>query len=416
MNKKLKKAINDFDNAISISSEILNRMKNLNKMKNSFNYILKCIAEIKINQELVKISEKEFKIKLAIDFKIKDKKFKIYEVSIPEEKKIIEKNKLKITNDFQSFINEFPKLNKRLLQEDDYFETLKEMKVSEEIQKIQKLFNEIIKKYKPSHPEVDNDMLNLIRNNLLTETNKDNLEELKKIQNELEILSKTDSKIDKQGSVNTIASYTKKIIKKFNAIIIKEDEIRNKNKELEKYREKLYTKVNDLIFQKLHEKIYPLEQNHDDIKINQRCILLSWIKPHHIMEENYLIHDDFFTDIVNFIIQIDSERTPGKKIDAFNKLNNYIIETIAFNKGNKNIDENELFPVFIYAIIKAKPFKMMTNIIYMDFFLDQKVSETNKLLESLKKIINTLIKFTYKNLKGVTQEEFTKKCEEAVSS
>jgi hypothetical protein len=134
------------------------------------------------------------------------------------------------------------------------------------------------------------------------------------------------------------------------------------------------------------------------------------------MEENYLIHDDFFTDIVNFIIQIDSERTPGKKIDAFNKLNNYIIETIAFNKGNKNIDENELFPVFIYAIIKAKPFKMMTNIIYMDLFLDQKVSENNKLLESLKKIINTLIKFTYKNLKGVTQEEYTKKCEEAVSS
>ncbi len=416
MNKKLKKAINDFDNAISISSEILNRMKNLNKMKNSFNYILKCIAEIKINQELVKISEREFKVKLAINFKIKEQKFHIYQESIPEEKKIIEKNKLKITNDFQSFINEFPKLNKLLLQEDDYFETLKEMKVSEEIQKIQKLFNEIIKKYKPSHPEVDNDMLNLIRNNLLTETNKDNLEELKKIQNELEILSKTDSKIDKQGSVNTIATYTKKIIKKFNAIIIKEDEIRNKNKELEKYREKLYTKVNDLIFQKLHEKIYPLEQNHDDIKINQRCILLSWIQPHHIMEENYLIHDDFFTDIVNFIIQIDSERTPGKKIDAFNKLNNYIIETIAFNKGNKNIDENELFPVFIYAIIKAKPFKMMTNIIYMDLFLDQKVSENNKLLESLKKIINTLIKFTYKNLKGVTQEEYTKKCEEAVSS
>ena len=113
MKNKLKKSINDFDNAISISSEILNRMKNLNKMKNSYNYILKSIEEIKINKELVKISEKEFKIKLAIDFKIKDKKFKIYEVSIPEEKKIIEKNKLKITNDFQSFINEFPKLNKR---------------------------------------------------------------------------------------------------------------------------------------------------------------------------------------------------------------------------------------------------------------------------------------------------------------
>ena len=416
MKNKLKKSINDFDNAISISSEILNRMKNLNKMKNSYNYILKSIEEIKINKELVKISEKEFKIKLAIDFKIKDKKFKIYEVSIPEEKKIIEKNKLKITNDFQSFINEFPKLNKRLLQEDDYFETLKEMQVSKEIQKIQKIFNELIKKYKPSHEEVDQEMLHLIRNNLLTESNIENTEEFKKIQNEIENLSKTDSKINKQDSVDKIASYTKKIINIFNKIIIREEEIRKENKELEKYREKLYTKVNDLIFQKLHEKIYPLEQNHDDIKINQRCILLSWIQPHHIMEENYLIHDDFFTDIVNFIIQIDSERTPGKKIDAFNKLNNYIIETIAFNKGNKNIDENELFPVFIYAIIKAKPLKMMTNIIYMDFFLDQKVSETNKLLESLKKIINTLIKFTYKNLKGVTQEEFTKKCEEAVSS
>ena len=416
MKNKLKKSINDFDNAISISSEILNRMKNLNKMKNSYNYILKSIEEIKINKELVKISEKEFKIKLAIDFKIKDKKFKIYEVSIPEEKKIIEKNKLKITNDFQSFINEFPKLNKRLLQEDDYFETLKEMQVSKEIQKIQKIFNELIKKYKPSHEEVDQEMLHLIRNTLLTESNIENTEEFKKIQNEIENLSKTDSKINKQDSVDKIASYTKKIINIFNKIIIREEEIRKENKELEKYREKLYTKVNDLIFQKLHEKIYPLEQNHDDIKINQRCILLSWIQPHHIMEENYLIHDDFFTDIVNFIIQIDSERTPRKKIEAFNKLNNYIIETIAFNKGNKNIDENELFPVFIYAIIKAKPLKMMTNIIYMDFFLDQKVSETNKLLESLKKIINTLIKFTYKNLKGVTQEEFTKKCEEAVSS
>ena len=127
MKNKLKKAINDFDNAISISSEILN------KMKNSYNYILNCISEIKINQELVKISEKEFKVKLAIDFNIKDQKFHIYQENIPEEKKIIEKNKLIVTNDFQSFINEFPQLNRKLLQEDDYFETLKEMKVSEEI-------------------------------------------------------------------------------------------------------------------------------------------------------------------------------------------------------------------------------------------------------------------------------------------
>ena len=54
-------------------------MKNLNKMKNSYNYILNCISEIKINQELVKISEKEFKVKLAIDYIIKAQKFHIFQ-------------------------------------------------------------------------------------------------------------------------------------------------------------------------------------------------------------------------------------------------------------------------------------------------------------------------------------------------
>ena len=103
-------------------------------------------------------------------------------------------------------------------------------------------------------------------------------------------------------------------------------------------------------------------------------------------------------------------------MEFFNKLNNYIIETITFNEGHRNNEEKKSTLVFIYAIIKAKPHRMMSNITYMDLFLDKEISQNNRLLDSLKKIINNLINLSHKDLINISESEYRKNCENSLNN
>ena len=413
---KLIESINELDNSTTICTEIINDMKNLEKIKSSYKYIEKSLMEIEMNKELVKISN-SFDEKLAFEININKRIFHIYEKKLPEDKTIISHKKLECTKDFNSFIEKFPQINKELLQEDDdYFQIIQEMKVPEQILKIKKVFENKISNYKNYIQIDDREIISLLKDNLINPNIKKENEKKNKIQDCLNEIMKNDKYSISQDKINHLMTYTETIIKFFNEIELKNQERKDKNNELNEYRKRLFSKINDLIFEKLYDKIYPLELNLNDFKVFHKCVVLSWVQPHHIIKENYLIHENFFTDIINFIKLVDSERVPRKKMEFFNKLNNYIIETITFNEGHRNNEEKKSTLVFIYAIIKAKPHRMMSNITYMDLFLDKEISQNNRLLDSLKKIINNLINLSHKDLINISESEYRKNCENSLNN
>jgi hypothetical protein len=77
---------------------------------------------------------------------------------------------------------------------------------------------------------------------------------------------------------------------------------------------KIINKLEDTIFEKLYDKLFPIRQSEEDKKIYKQCIKLSWIEPNHLFEKKkYLIHKDFFTDIIYLMRQTDIERAPKKR-------------------------------------------------------------------------------------------------------
>ena len=198
-------------------------------------------------------------------------------------------------------------------------------------------------------------------------------------------------------------------LNKYNSL---NEKIKIKQKELTKYKNKLSLKINTFIFEKLHEKIFPKIQSKDDKIIYKKCFELSWIEPKNVFKKKkYLIHDDFFKDIIEYMKRIDIERAPKRKVDACNILVNYVENIIFFNEGNKNTGADELTPFLLYAVIKAKPIKMKTNLEYMKTFYGM----NSKNINTIDGIITQLLTNTYQLL-NVTDEEIKNNCSSALSN
>ena len=78
-------------------------------------------------------------------------------------------------------------------------------------------------------------------------------------------------------------------------------------------------------------------------------------------------------------------------MDACNILVNYVENIIFFNEGNKNTGADELTPFLLYAVIKAKPIKMKTNLEYMKTFYGM----NSKNINTIDGIITQLLTNTY---------------------
>ena len=175
-------------------------------------------------------------------------------------------------------------------------------------------------------------------------------------------------------------------------------------------------KIYDYIMGKIYDKIYPIEPYEEDNKIFQKSILLSWTQPKHFLKVNKeYIFGSFEKDVLENFKMLDIEKSPRKKLINMDKVFNSILFLLRFNGKGPDTGVDDQIPILNYAFIKAQALRMSSNVRFMDLYLgDKRSKKEGSQLTQFKGICEMIPKIKFSELNDVTQEEFNKKCNEAI--
>ena len=153
------------------------------------------------------------------------------------------------------------------------------------------------------------------------------------------------------------------------------------------------------------------EQNEKDKSFRKICKKLSWIKHEDLNISNEVFNKQLFFKAEYHIKKMDSLRTPGGMLHQFGLAVNLINSMFVFMLSKDLAEADDLLPMIIYAIILARPKRIIFNIKFIKYFMNQ-----NQLLgnigynliqaESSTRFIQNM---TGKDLK-MDEQEFEDKC------
>ena len=180
--------------------------------------------------------------------------------------------------------------------------------------------------------------------------------------------------------------------------------------------EKIYYKITSYIMSRIYDKIFPDEANQDDITIYHNCFKLSWIEPNHLIKKNIYLFDNFLPESKEILYKINKEKSPLQKLNCFIVISNKIQEMIKFQTGDELITIEDTIPILEYAIIKAQLFKFNSNLKYINIFLNKELLNSNlgHILSQIIIIEQHIKEITYNSLYNISNEEFEKKCKDAI--
>ena len=173
-------------------------------------------------------------------------------------------------------------------------------------------------------------------------------------------------------------------------------------------------KIYDYVMSKIYDKIFPKTNDKDD-KIFSKSFMLSWAESKHLIpgKTNY-VFDSFLPGVIDYFKAIDKEKSPRKKILYMKEIFNSISKVVKFNGGDENTGVDDQMPILNYAFIKAQPTRIYSNSRLMELYIgDMSSKEEGSQLIQLIALCNFIVELTYKNLYGVTKEEFTRNCNNA---
>ena len=213
-------------------------------------------------------------------------------------------------------------------------------------------------------------------------------------------LFEVEDKINLKGALNDFMNILKSKMFKY----FKENE-----------KETAYNKIQKYILTKIYEKIYPQDYDNDDLLFYYKTISLSWIEPRHLKIPNDIYVDNFIPITNSFFKQVENEKSPSCKMDVIEKIFNTINSALKFSQGG-NFSTDDIAPIFEYALIKAKPERLSSNLRYLEFFITKGSELRNMYFDFLKNNMNSIKEIKYTQFEGITEEEFKQKCLEANKS
>ena len=222
-----------------------------------------------------------------------------------------------------------------------------------------------------------------------------NLSELAKHQDS-ELFSKDDD-MNLKGALKDCMKIIKKDLKAY----FKESEIEIAFKKLQKY-----------IMSKIYEKIFPSDYDNDDLLFFYKSISLSWLEPKHLKIPNDININNLIVITNSFFKQIDNEKTPSCKMEIIGKIFNTINSALQFSLGG-NFSTDDIAPIFEYALIKARPERLSSNLKYLEFFLEKGSELSDMYFDFLKNNLESIKEINYTKFSEINKEEFLQKCYEA---
>ena len=168
--------------------------------------------------------------------------------------------------------------------------------------------------------------------------------------------------------------------------------------------------IQNYIMSKIHDKLVPCTRTKKDIFIHNKCKRLHWVKPKHLIKDQKLVNEKLWTLAMEYINNMDNEKTPSSKIKCFNKAFAILQNSITFCTGKDELGVDDSLQVLIYVLIKAQPKKIWTNFNYARLYIDPELSKKRfgLLLTQLEMVITVIKDLKYTDLIGVTEEQFGK--------
>ena len=152
-----------------------------------------------------------------------------------------------------------------------------------------------------------------------------------------------------------------------------------------------------------------MELSEKDTRIYQNSIRLSWVKPSHFLgDKKQYVLGSFINDISYYFKQLISEKSTRKKFINLDQIMNNINFFYKFNdKNEKDLGAEDILMVLAFAIIKAQPFSLDSNIKYLKIYskLGNFFVEMNKFV-LFDTALELIVNLKHENLKGITKEEF----------
>ena len=167
---------------------------------------------------------------------------------------------------------------------------------------------------------------------------------------------------------------------------------------------------------KINRKIFPQDYDEDD-KLYKNELKLSWIKPEHFLKgkKNYILNI-FFEDAKKFFNSLENDSSPRKKFENIDNIFNFILQVVEFNEGKKVLGVDDHLPFLSYCFIKAKMTKFLSNLKFISLYRNSLIDKGNdNKLAQLFVVCNFIMNIKYDDLYGITIEEFTKNCNEAIN-
>ena len=227
-----------------------------------------------------------------------------------------------------------------------------------------------------------------------------NFPNFRKYSKDVNDIIELEEKVELDIALNSYFKDLKSIIKKEQIVSrFTKDEIDIITQELENY----------IIF-KLYDKLFPKEPTKNDIKFYKKCCRLDFIRPENLIKDKNMINENLWKASMLLINEMDEKLTPADKVKSFGKALTILQNSITFSSGKNDLGIDDTVSFLIYIILKSKPKNIFSNSKYCQLLLNPKLAKKQYgiLLSQMEMVKNIIFDMKYKDLIGISEEQFGK--------
>ena len=188
-------------------------------------------------------------------------------------------------------------------------------------------------------------------------------------------------------------------------------------KKIENDKKKALHIIWNYILKTLCIKIFENEINEEDKSFTKVCEKLSWVQPENLEIPLEVYDENLFKKAEDHIKKMDDLRTPGGMLDQFGIGVQFINSMFVFMLNQSQAEAGDLLPLIILGIIKTKPKRMIFNIKFIKYFMNQNelLGNVGYNLIQAESSTNFIKAITGKQLK-MDEKEFEEKCKSNMES
>ena len=175
--------------------------------------------------------------------------------------------------------------------------------------------------------------------------------------------------------------------------------------------------IKNYILKNIYIKVYQNEFDIKDKQFRTLCKKLTWIEPENLNIQKAVFDKRLLKKVEYHIKKMDELSNPDNILEQFGKGVQLINSMFDFMLNQKVVDPGKLLQLIIYGIINSRPKKMIFNINFIKYFMDENQSLENigYNLTSVQSSADYIQKLNGKQL-NMEQQEFDKRCDECVYS